>query len=147
MSSLQDHDPVLERLDELRENSKAAERAYQYVDTEHDADCSPNDLLHVLRVDESLALELRDTGGRTVICALTDNTGKSRYPVWEHSMLAAKHGGESRSRRIEYLRDVKERLDARSPRIRLREETPLAGLEAPTDWDRRKGAGEVYNGP
>lgn len=140
---IQSEDPVLERIDELRERSKAAERTYEYVHSEHDAECSPSDMLHTLRQDESLALEYRDNDGRTVVCALTDNTGKSRYPVWEHS----KYDSETRSRTIEPLRDVKARLEARSPRIRLREETPLAGLEAPNDWDRLKGDREGYNGP
>lgn len=140
-------DRVLDRLDDLRENSKAAERAYQYVETEHDADCSPNDLLHALRLDDQLVVETRDNGGRTVVCAFTDSAGESRYPVYEYDTLAAEFGGEIESRRIEHLRDVKRRLEHRSPRVRLRDETPLAGLEAPDEWDHSQRPERTCNGP
>lgn len=145
MSSLDEGDPVLQQLHDLRGDSAPADRVYEYVDTAHREDCSPNDILHVLRADDSLAAEIRDSMGRTVICALQDDTGEYRYPVWEHSALAADLDATVRSRRVEYRREVIERLDDRGPRVRLRKDTPLAYLEAPREWTR-SSPGEVYNG-
>lgn len=146
MSSLEEGDPVLRRLHELRSGSDPAARVYEYVETAHREACSANDILHVLRADNSLAAEIRDSMGRTVVCALQDDSGEYRYPVWEHSALAASMETTVRSRRVEYRRDVVERLEDRGPRVRVREDTPLADLEAPREWTR-SSPGEIYEGP
>lgn len=140
-------DPVLERLDELRRDSIRAERVYQYVATGHDADCSTTDLLHVLRDAPDLALETRGNMGRAVVCALEDDSGEARYPMWEHSAVASSLDTDAQTRSVEYHRDVKTRLEDRRPRVRLREDTPLAELDAPAEWDRIPQPGEVIRGP
>lgn len=141
-------DPVLERLDELRRDSVRAERVYQYVATGHQADCSTTDLLHVLRAAPDLALEIRANTGRDVIAAGTDDTGDVRYAVWRHSAVAAKVDGGPPVRERSWTRrsNVKQSLENATPRVRLRDDTPLWDLEVPGEF-RTRAPGRTIKGP
>jgi hypothetical protein len=139
-------DAVLERLAELP-TADRADRVYRYVETEHDVSCTPTDILWALRSDDGLSVELRDSGGRSVLCALQDTTGEARYPLWEHQTSIPDVRDAARRRSIEELRDVKKLLETRQPRFRLRENTPLADIEAPDTWPRRGAQGEVFAEP
>lgn len=122
-------DPVLERLDELRRDSIRAERVYTYVDTGHDTPVQTLDFLHVLRAAPDLALELRANTGRQVVAAVERDDGEYRYAVHHYSVVAAKAGSDDPTTR-EWTRrsDVKQTLEDREPRVRLRENTDLADL-------------------
>lgn len=123
-------DPVLERLDELRRDSVRAERVYQYVATDHKADASVTDLLHVLREAPDLALELRANTRQDAIAAVELEDGEYRYAVWQYSFVEEKLGDESpESRSWQYRSGVQKLLENREPRIRLREDTELADLQ------------------
>jgi hypothetical protein len=131
-----EREAVLERLDELREDSKRADRVYRYVESAHDEPAAVTDLLGVLRADGGLALEIRLNTGRRVICAV-EIDGEARYPTWYHSAVAARSGrGDVRVRSVDRRHEVKEALEDRYPRVRLRSETPLADLEEAASDDR-----------
>ena len=140
-------DPVLERLDELRRDSIRAERVYMYVATGHDAPAKTQDFLHVLRDAPDLALELRANTGRDVISAAEDDHGDVRYCVWHHSAIAARSDGDApvQVRSWDRRDEVESTLEDRNPRVRLREDTPLADLEAPSRF--RSAPGRTYRGP
>lgn len=122
-------DPVLERLDDLRRDSIRAERVYTYVDTGHDAPVKTLDFLHVLRADPALAIELRANTGRQVIAAAERDDGEYRYAVHHYSAVAAKAGSDDPTDRDWARRStVKQTLEGRDPRVRLREDTDLADL-------------------
>lgn len=133
---------VLARLDALRDDYLTAERVYEYVASERDADVAVGDLLTTLRLDESLALELRDSGGRTVIAAHTDDQGVTMYAVWEYSALA----GDSMDA-WQYRRVVEPTLKSRRPWVRLRSETDLSDIDAPEEFRADKGRREEATEP
>lgn len=139
-----DRDVVMERLEALRENYTTVERVAKYVESAHDTQASTSDFLNAIRLDESLALELRTSTGRTVIAALADNSGEVRYCTWTHSAIGAQTDGTPRVRSVEHRRDVVDTLEGRSPLVRPREDTPLEGIEAPDSW---RGNQEVFAGP
>lgn len=120
---------VLDRLDALRGDSKRAERVCEYVASGRTADVSTTALLWVLRADPDLALELRASTGRHVIAADTGSDGRTKYPYWAHSAVRAKAGiDDVRNRSLAARSVVADVLEDRRPHVRLRSETPLAGL-------------------
>ena len=120
---------VLDRLDELRESSERAARVYRYVDSAHDDQVSTTDLLHVIRAEPELALELRSNTGRRVIAAIETDDGTIRYPVWHHSAVAASCGHDDvQVSSVDRRHEVAETLTDRRPLVRLRSETPLTDL-------------------
>ena len=121
---------VLNRLDSLRASSKRAERVYEYVRSDREAPVTETDLLWVVREDPDLALELRSSAGRHVIAADTGSDGRTKYPYWTHSAVRAKTAGadDVRDRSLAARSVVADVLKHRRPHVRLRSETPLAGL-------------------
>lgn len=126
----QSEDPVLEHLDELRRgDSVRAERVYQYVVTGHEAPVKTQDLLHILRADEDLALELRANTRDDAIAAVEREDGEYRYAVWQYSYVDEALDGETpESQSWLYRSSVAQLLENRDPRVRLREDTALADL-------------------
>lgn len=140
--------PVLDRLDELREDSTRAGVVYDYVESAHALDANPQDFLHVLRSDEALALELRGGMGRDVIAAAEDDHGDVRYRVWTHDAVAARVDEEPvQSEAWQHLRDVKPVIEDREPLVRVRDETILADLEVPERFRDLEQPGRVTRGP
>lgn len=140
-AAVEERDSVAARLADLREQYETAERMHRYHRDGREPDITTGDALTTLRLDEALALELRDSMGRTVIAAGTDEGGEVRYAVWEHSAISGRQ-----STTWQHRRDVASTLEGREPRVRLRSRTPLADVETPSEFQRR-GNGEVYHGP
>lgn len=123
---------VQRRLDDLAADSRGLEPVARYWQTARGASVSARNLLLAIRKDEALALETRDSMGRDVIAAATDQAGETRYCRWQYSALS-----ESSSASWGRRRDVVEAIEDRRPLIRLRAETPLAKLEPPAAFGRR----------
>jgi len=135
---------VLDRLDALR--GVRAGRVYEYVLSERKAPVTETDLLWVLREDPDLALELRSSTGRHVIAADASSDGRTKYPYWTHSALRAKAGVDDvRNRSLAARCVVADVLEDRRPHVRLRSETPLAGLDLGDDRVVTDGGVEVSN--
>lgn len=137
---------VLECLDELRADSKRAALVYEYVAGEREPEVSTTALLWTLRRAPELALELRSSMGRHVIAAVEGVDGEVRYPRWTHNVVAARSGhGDVRIRSVDRRHTAAELLEDRRPIVRLRSETPLAGLETGTQTILADGGVTVPN--
>lgn len=127
---------------------ETAAQVHHYVVSGHESRPTTEAFLTTVRLDEKLALEVRDSMGRDVIGALTDDHGVVRYPMWSHSAVAAKTGvGDVRTRSLERYRAAASALEDRRPHIVLRAATELSGLEAPEDWQTVEGPGQLWGGP
>lgn len=140
---------VVERLSALdAQGYETAAQVHHYVVSGHESRPTTEALLTAIRLDDKLALEVRDSMGRDVIGALTDDHGVVRYPLWSHSAVAAKAGiGDVQTRSIERYRAAANALEDRRPRVVLREATVLSDLEAPDDWGRVDGPKQLREGP
>lgn len=124
-------DAVQCRLDDLAADSRGLESVARYWASARGTSVSAGDLLLAIRTDEALALETRDSMGRDVICAATDESGETRYCRWQYSGLSGEPSASWDRRR-----DVVDALEDRRPLIRLRAETPLSELEPPAEFER-----------
>jgi len=137
---------VLDRLEDLREDSKRAALVYEYVAGDREPEVSTTALLWTLRRAPELALELRSSMGRHVIAAVEGVDGEVRYPRWTHNVVAARSGhGDIRIRSVDRRHTAAELLEDRRPIVRLRSETPLAGLDTGTETVLADGGVAVSN--
>lgn len=148
MSSVH-RDAVRERLHALEaEGYETARQVHEYIESGHQSRPATEAFLTVIRLDDALALEIRDSMGRDVIGALTDSHGVVRYPLFSHSAVAAKTGvGDVQTYSIEQYRGAADALEGRRPRVVLRDATELSEFTAPDDWQRVDGPGTLYGGP
>lgn len=149
MTESSHRDAVLERLTTLKSSGyETARQVHEYIESGHQSRPATEAFLTVIRLDDALALEVRDSMGRDVIAALTDTHGIVRYPLWSHSAVAAKTGaGDVQTHSIEQYRAAADALEDRRPIIVLRDATELSELDAPESWTALEGPRELWEGP
>lgn len=143
---------VADRLESIADEYKTAAHTLAYVESGREVDERPSTeaLLTTLRIEPTLALEIRDGMGRDVIGALVDHDGVARYPVWSHSAAKASAGlANVQDLTLERQPGARNLLEnpRRYPIVRLRDSTPLAELEAPPRWQAIDGPGDLRGGP